>query len=294
MSMWGGWLWLGWRQWCAQPFRAAASSLVFAAVIALMLVFEGLRFGIIEDLRAFPASLPADYVIIEKNVGQFAVMASRLPQFSRLEAENVAGVAEVEPLTLAPLIFTHNGLKTPALVLAHEEGAWPRNLLVGRRVKQGHEVVVDSALASRHALRLGERIEILDYPLTVVGISDGTTSPFAPYMFMSYDDLIDLFLDADMSIGAEGFSLLSALLVRAQADVDMAGLRAALDDAVADGDVFTPAELGARDARFGWRLLGPVLLLTSSTAWLIGILVMGFLRFADVQAHRAEFGMQKA
>jgi hypothetical protein len=61
-------------------------------VVALMLVFEGLRFGIIEDLRAFPAALPGDFVIVEKNVGQFAMSASQLPQFTRRQAEAIDGV----------------------------------------------------------------------------------------------------------------------------------------------------------------------------------------------------------
>jgi hypothetical protein len=261
--------------------------------VALMLVFEGLRFGIIEDLRAFPAALPADYVIVEKNIGQL-LLASKLPQLARQEAEGVAGVARVEPLALAPVILTWNGLKTPSMVLAYDREVFPKRLASGRRAQGPHEVVIDSALAARHRVQLGDTIEIFDYTLTVVGISTGTTSPFAPYLFLSYDDLIDLFLQADMAVGVEDFSLLSVLLVTAAPAADHTALRRALAAAVPDGDVYTPAELGERDARFGWRLLGPVLILTTSTAWLIGILVMTFLRFADVQARQAEFGVQKA
>lgn len=287
-------LYTGWKLWLGEPVRAVASVLVFAAVVALMLVFEGLRFGIIEDLRAFPAQLPADFVIVEKGIGQFAVMASNLPQISRQQVEEVEGVSGVEPLSLAPVIFTRNGLKTPALVLAYDQEPFPKQLASGRRVQQPHEVVIDGALAKRHKLKLGDVIEILDYELAIVGISSVTTSPFAPYVFLYYDDLIDLALEADMAIGAEDYSLVSVLLVKAAAGVDRAELHAAITAAVPEGDVYTPEELGSRDAQFGWRLLGPVLMLTSTTAWLIGILVMGFLRYAEVQARLQEYGVQKA
>lgn len=284
----------GWKLWLGEQVRAVAGVLVFAAVVALMLVFEGLRFGIIEDLRAFPTALPADFVVVEKDIGQFAVMASNLPQISRQQVEAVSGVESVEPLALAPVIFTWNGLKTPALILAYDRELFPKQLFSGRRVQNPHEAVIDSALAKRHQLKLGDMIEILDYELSIVGISSGTTSPFAPYVFLYYDDLIDLALEADMSIGADDYSLVSVLLVKSVAGTDLQRLRAEIEAAVPEGDIYRPPELGARDAEFGWRLLGPVLLLTTSTAWLIGILVMGFLRYAEVQARLQEYGVQKA
>ena len=83
----------GWHLWVADRWQALASVLVFAAVVALRLFFEGLRFGLIDDLRQFPAALPTDLVAIERDVGQFAMTASKLPQLSRSQAESIEGVS---------------------------------------------------------------------------------------------------------------------------------------------------------------------------------------------------------
>ncbi len=287
-------LFVGWHLWATDRLQALASVLVFAAVVALMLFFEGLRFGLIDDLRQFPAALPADLVAIERDVGQFAMTASKLPQLSRSQAESLGGVLTAEPLALAPIILTWADRKTPSMILGYDRAVFPRELAQGRRIQGPREVVIDTALAIRHRLAPGDTVEIFDTPLTVVGISRGTTSPFTPYLFLTYDDLIDIFLEADLSIGSDDFSFVSALLINLEPGRPIPALRADLEATMPDADFFTPAELGERDARYGAKLLGPVLILTSGIAWIIGFLVMGFLRYSAVDARLREYAVQKA
>jgi hypothetical protein len=283
-----------WRQFRHRPARSLLSCLVFGAVTALCLLFEGIRFGIYDDLRRFPASLPADLVAVERGSGYFAMSPSKLPQLSRAQAESVAGVRSAHPLLVLPVIFDANALRSPGLVVGYDTRGAPRALVSGRLPQGAREMVLDARLAHRHGVSPGDRVSVLDFPLTVTGLSDGTASPFTPYLFITFDDLIDLLLESDLPVGFDDLSLLSFLLIEASPGTELAALRRALVAAMPEAELFTPAELGANDSYFGERLIGPILSLIISMAWIIAFLAMALLRYADVQSQLREFGVQKA
>jgi putative ABC transport system permease protein len=283
-----------WRQWLAQPGRTSLSVLVSAAVVALCVLFEGVRFGMFADLHDFPAALPADWVAIEKGNAYFAMAPSKLPQLSRSEAEAVPGVASAAPLALLPFILDAGDVTTPAILLAFDTAGGPARLASGRVPAADGEIAVDRSLAHRHGLAVGDTVRILDEPLTITGISLGGRSPFMPYVHIPYDALLSLLFATDLPVGIDDLSLVSALLVRAAPGVDPGALRAPLQRAVPDADLFTPQQLGDADAAFGRRLVGPVLSLVIAIAWIIAALAMGLLRYADVQAHLREHGVLKA
>lgn len=286
-------LW-AWRQWLHEPLRAALAVAVFAAALALCLLFEGLRSGILTDLAAYPSTLPADFVAVEHGNGYFAVMPSQLPQRGRERLEAVPGVASVDPLMMLPAILQTPGLRTPIQLQAYEGQGGPPRVAAGTEPLTEGSVVLDERLARRHGLSIGDEISIFDYRMRIVGLSSGSASPFTPYAFVSYDTLLSLLLESNLPIGLDDYSLLSFLLIRTKAGVDAEALRARLVAALPDADFHTPAKLGAQDRAFGARLLGPVLWLLSAVAWAIAGLTMGLLRFADVQAGLRQFSIHKA
>lgn len=282
------------RQWLSQPARSALSVVVAGTVVALCILFESLRFGMFADLREFPASLPADWIAIEDGNAHFAMAPSSLPQLARAAAEEVPGVASADPVTLLPFVFKTAGMATPAILLAFDTSGGPPGLAAGRAPFADGEVAVDESLAGRHHVSVGDSISILDEPLTIVGISRGSRSPFMPYVFISYDGLLSLLLATDLPVGVDDLSLLSALLIRAEPGADLPTLRKPLENALPEADLYTPLELGNADADFGERLVGPVLSLMILIAWVIAGLTMGLLRYSDVEAHLREHGVLKA
>lgn len=283
-----------WRQWLAEPGRTALSAAVSAAVIALCVLFEGMRFGMFADLREFPASLPAHWIAIQKDNAYFAMAPSKLPQLARADAEAVPGVAAADPIVMFPFIFNAGGTTTPAILFTFDTAGGPAQLVAGHAPSVDGEVTVDESLALRHAVSLGDTIRILDEPLTITGISRGARSPFMPYVYISYDALLTVLFATDLPVGLDDLSLVSALLIRAAPGVDPQALRAPLRAALPDADLFTPQELGDADAAFGRRLVGPVLSLVIAIAWIIAVLTMGLLRYAAVHAHLREHGVLKA
>ena len=274
--------------------RAALAVSVYAAVLALSMLFDGIRVGILDDLRSFPASLPADLIAIESGNTTFSLSPSKLPQLARSRAESVPGVLNAPPIMLLPFILESDGASTPAMLVAFDEAGGPEKLTEGRAPTTEREIALDANLAKLRGVDVGDSVTVWDYQLTVVGLSTGSTSPFTPYAFITYDRLLDLVLDSDLPFGTGEFSLVSALLIQLESGVDLTAVRTQLEAAMPDADLFTPGELGDADSDFGNRLLGPVLFLISGIAWLIALLTMAMLRYADVQSSLRQFGIHKA
>lgn len=282
------------RQWWSEPGRAVLVTAVFASVIALSLLFEGIRAGVLGDLHDFSAALPADLVALEKNSVRFVFANSNLAQLSRRRAETAIPGLEAHPIALVPFILRRNGVQSPAMLIGFDTLGGPQRLAAGRAPTVAREIVIDENLAKLQGIRLGDRIEIFDAELEVVGLSGGTTSPFMPYAFVTYDRLLDVLLESDLSFGSDDTSLVSALLIKLPALVDLADARRRLEEALPEADLFAPSELGETDRAFGARLLGSVLSLVSAITWLIALLTMAMLRFSDVHTNLRQYGIQKA
>lgn len=277
----------------AAPARLALSVTVLAAVTSLIFLFVGLHRGLLGDLQTLPASLPADLVGVEAGVDRFGLASTSLPQLARTQAEALPGVRSASPLTKAAVIVTWRGARTPSILIARDSwGGWPR-ILHGQPPQGERDLLVDTALAQRHSVALGDEVSLLGESFTITGLTAGTASPFSPYLFVNYDGLLFLLLEAGLSPGADDESLLSALLVDAPG-ADLSVLREQLEQAVPDADWHTPQELARADAALGERLMGPVLDLLTTLASCIGLLAMAVLRYTDVQTRRRELGVARA
>ncbi len=285
------WLLASWR---SEPFRTALSILMFAAVSALILLFQGVHVGVLGDLHDGPAALPADLVGLEAGSELFALSPSSIAQLSRQRAEAVAGVRSAEPFAKFPTVVRWNGRITPVTLFAADRfESWPR-VTAGTGIADAGDMLVDAAVMQLHGLQVGDPVDLYGYQFTIAGITSNTASPFAPYIVISYDGLLDMYFQSDLPVGDGAGDFLSGLWVRIEPEASLESVRAALQRTGPEMRWSTPAELGAADAEFGDRLLGPVLYLLNSIAALIGFLAMSVLRFADVQARRQEIGVMRA
>jgi len=282
------------RQWWSKPGRAVLMTAVFAAVIGLSLAFEGIRAGVLGDLHDFSASLPADLVALDHSSGRFVFVNSHLAQLSRAHAEAAIPGLQAHPIVLVPFILREHGFQSPAMLIGFDTRGGPQRLAAGRPPTAAPEVVIDANLARLQGLRLGDSIKVFDANLRIVGLSEGTTSPFMPYAFITYDRLLDVLLESDLSFGTDDTSLVSALLIELPASVGVPEAKSLLEKRLPDMSLFTTSELGNADRAFGAHLLGSILFLVSAITWLIALLTMTMLRFSDVNAHLREYGIQKA
>ncbi len=285
---------LAFRQLLLDPIRALLTGLAIAAVVAVILVLAGFESGLYEQLRRAVLDRGADLFVSQAGVANLLAARSSLPQLTRAEVEAVPGVAQAHPLTAIPVIFSRDGLKRPIYVWVYDTSGGPAQIDEGKPVTSGRDIVIDDGLVQKYGLAPGDPFVVSDFEFRVAGVSRNSAALFTSFAFINYDGLIDLFLESEVAPDLSTFPLLSFLLVELEPDALPDRVAATIDARVPVVDVYTPAQLAARDEQLGRDLFGPILGFLITIAYLIGLLVVGLVTYADVAGRLRSFGVLKA
>lgn len=279
------------RELVRQPLHACLGILVAAFVVALMITFQGFQVGIYQDLQRFPAGLPADVVVLEKGVRNLAMARSVLPQSARAELEHLDSVQSAYPIASLPVILDARDRMTPIQLIVYEQKGGPRHLLQGKapEVVLGNGMVMDHRLATFLGYQPGDIITLFGYDYILTGTSAETVSPFAPYVYLTYDGLLDMYFSQGNTVSPDAMIFMSALLVTLAPGSD--ALPAEITDKY---EALTPAQLGAADRLIGERMLGPALNVLVVVGFLIATLTLGLLMYAKALGRLREYGVQRA
>ena len=280
------------RELVTQPVQALLGILVAGLVVSLLVTFQGLRVGIYDDLERFPAGLPADLVVLKKGVRNLALVRSILPQYLRKELEQVPGVKAVHPLASIPAILDANGRKTPIQLIVFETAGGPRELVrgTGPETASGTGLVMDDRLARFLGFEPGDTVPMFDFDFTLTGTTRETASPFAPYVYINYDGLLDVYFQQGTRIAPDAMIFLSAFLV----DLDPGADSALMRRFGTEYSLLTPKALAQADRKVGQRMLDPALILLVQIGFIIAVLTFGLLMYAKALGRQREYGVQKA
>jgi hypothetical protein len=285
---------LAYRQLTAEPLRSALTACAVAATIAVILVLRGFEQGLYAQLEAAVTTRGAPLFVAQAGVSNFIAVRSSLPQLARERVEAVAGVGEAHPVTGFFVTYGPEGNRTPVYLLVHDTLGGPVRIVEGDPIRAGRDAVIDAGLAKRYGLRPGDPLVISDFRFRVAGITRGQSAMLTPFVFIGYDGLIDLFLESEIAPDLSTFPLLSFLLVELAPGAQAKAVAQAIERAVPEADVLTADELAAKDVALGRELFGPIMGALIGLAYLIGILVVGLIVYADTIARRRAFGVMKA
>jgi hypothetical protein len=285
---------LAYRQLTAEPLRSALTACAVAATIAVILVLRGFEQGLYAQLEAAVTTRGAPLFVAQAGVSNFIAVRSSLPQLARERVEAVAGVGEAHPVTGFFVTYGPEGNRTPVYLLVHDTLGGPVRIVEGDPIRAGRDAVIDAGLAKRYGLRPGDPLVISDFRFRVAGITRGQSAMLTPFVFIGYDGLIDLFLESEIAPDLSTFPLLSFLLVELAPGAQAKAVAQAIERAVPEADVLTADELAAKDVALGQELFGPIMGALIGLAYLIGILVVGLIVYADTIAQRRAFGVMKA
>ncbi len=285
---------LAWRQGQLDLLRTALTGIALGAVIAVILVLEGFEQGLYYQLERAVLNRKSDLIAAEPGVSNFLVGGSSLPQLSREEVESVSGVLDAQPITLIPVIYEKDGIRTPIIVFVTDAKGGPSKIVAGREVTEARDIVVDATLAAVYDIRIGDPLIVSDFEFRVSGITEGDAALFVPFTFIGYDGMIDFFLDSEIAPDISTFPLLSFLLIEHDPTADRNHIAAAIEESVPSVAIFTPERLALEDVNFGRVLFGPIMSVLVMVGYIIGLLVAGLILYADVTGRLHSFGVLKA
>ncbi|NOX95393.1 MAG: ABC transporter permease [Alphaproteobacteria bacterium] len=285
---------LTYRQFRHNAGRTALMVLAIGAVVSEILILEGFLAGMYAQLRSTVLNRGGDLVLTQAGISNFIAVRSILPQLTRLDVEDVAGVKVAHPLTAMSAIYDRDGRKTPIIILVFDDAGGPTNIILGNPISGDREIIIDKSLAKKYGFAVGDPIEISDFTFTIAGISANSSAFFTPFAFINYDDLIDFYLESEVAADIATFPFLSFLLVDIEPGADLREVAQRIEDSVAAADVFLPDQLAQKDEAMGRDLLGPILGLLLFVSYTIGALVVGMFMFTAVRARMRSIGVLKA
>lgn len=282
------------RQLLYDPVRTLFTVLAIGAVISLMLVLDGFQQGLYRQLRMAVLDRGADLIVSQAGVSNMIAARSTIPQLDRLDVEAIGGVKNAYPLTSLSVIYEQNGRKNPVYIFVYDKKGGPPALSRGGYINGPRQIIIDRTLAKLYHLSPGDPFVVNDFKFKVAGIAKNSAALFTPFAFMSFDDLIDFYMESDIAADISTFPLLSYLLVELEPGAGREAVARAIEDKIPDVDVFTPEALARNDVQLGRELFGPILGLLRSIGYIIGLLAVGIVMFTTAHARKRSLAVMRA
>lgn len=285
---------LAWRRLRLDPLKTIMTAFAIGAVIAVILVLEGFEQGLYAQLLRMVKNRGGDLIATQAGVSNFIAVRSTLPQLSRRDVEAVKGVLNAYPITAIGLIYEKEGKRTPVYLIVYDVLGGPVEIEEGQKIGGERDIVIDVSLARKHDLKVGDDFIISDFAFRIAGITRDEAAFMMPIAYVSYDGMLDLFFESEIAPDITTFPLLSFLLIEVDPAADREVVAREIEAAVPAVDVFTPEQLAARDVALGRLFFGPVMGLLVAIAYVIGLLVVGLIMYAEVNGELRSYGVLKA
>lgn len=282
------------RQLKFDPLHAVLVTLAISAAVAVTLILRGFEQGLYVQSEQVVLDRGGQLILTQAGVSNFLAVRSSLPQLPRQQVESIDGVVSAHPMTGFWVIYGPVGNKFPLLLLVYDTLGGPTHLVEGAPTQDGRGAIIDIGLSKRFGLKPGDPLVISDFTFHVAGVTTGSSALFSTFAFVTYDGMIDLFLESEIAPDISTFPLLSFLLVETEPGADIELVRQTIEEKVATVDALLPGEVAANDVALGKELFGPIMGVLISLSYLIGMLIIGLIVYADVSAKQRTFGVLKA
>jgi len=277
-----------------EPVRTLFVVVAIASVISVVLILEGFREGIYQQIRHMVISRGADVIVSQAGIKNMIASRSVLPQLSRMDVEEISGVIDAHPITTLPVIYNKDNRRTPVFILVFDTLGGPEVIEKGRSIKESREIVIDKSLSTIYGLQPGDDFIVSDFNFKVAGISKDTAAFFAPFAFATYDDLIDLYFESDIVGDLSTLPLLSFLLVKIEAGYEAEFIASEIESRIPAADAWLPNMLAENDVEMSRSMLGAVFQLMIIIAYIISVLVISLIMFSSIQNRKYELAVFKA
>ena len=145
--------------------------LIIAFGVALVLVLTGITTGTLEENVQRMMRANADMIVHPKSFNIIFDNVARLPSAYRGKLEEVEGVEYAIPVLLERVVLANQSHNLYAVESADFRRLMPdAELLEGEWLSGGHELLIDTRLASVAGLHAGDTVNVLDTPFRVAGI----------------------------------------------------------------------------------------------------------------------------
>lgn len=175
----------------SQPARLLLTVGGISLCMILMLFLFGIYKGVADGSVDYIKENKTDLWVLQRNSTNILRGTSILTSNQKKVIQKNRNVRSVnEILLLLTTIKAQNGYSTIFLAgYDHTSGiGGPPAILYGRNIRSDNEIVLDESFAKKNKFKTGDRLNILDDTLTIVGISGGTNAFVIQYAFTTLNE----------------------------------------------------------------------------------------------------------
>ncbi len=266
--------------------RLALSVAGVALAVMLILILKGFLTGMNRQITSYLDHSPGSFIVAQKGVSNLLGVTSILPPATSAQINKLEGVDKVTSILSQFVILDLHGKKQPAYMIGYdpERGGGPWKIAEGREPHSNTEMIMDSVLAKRHNLKIGDMFQVLDQDFTIVGLSDGTTSWMTSFFFV-------LKPAAERLLRAPNAT--SFLLVETKTGVNLKDIQTRLN-ALPGINALTKGEVAANDLKLFAKVFSAPLKLMVGIAFLVGTMIVGLVIYTATVERQTEYGVIKA
>ncbi len=270
------------RNLMSEPRRLIASGVGVGLAIMLILLMGGLWAGIVTRITVYEDNSGADLYVAAPGTRNFISTNSVLPASTVGEVRADPGVIWAAPIRGLFSITQIHDTKVPTYLIGWIPGrqGGPWDMAAGRAPRGDDEIAVGQALAARHGVDVGERLDILGRQFTVTGVAAGADMFMASFVFMSH-------AATDQILGAPDTTSF-VLIHTKQPEAVRARLTAA------GHTVLDSGELKENDLSVMTHALALPMQVMVAVGFGVGVLVIALTTYSAVIDHRRDYGIVKA
>jgi putative ABC transport system permease protein len=279
---------LAYRNLFQSKARLAMSVGGVALALMLILALDAIMTGAERQLTAYIDNSEADVWVAQSGVRNLHMVSSWVPSSVTSEVEDVSGVESVTPIMYLTGPVDAGQDQSLAYVIGLPEDAEmgkPWNLEEGEPIPEPGEAIIDSEVAERSGLKLGDEVKILGQELEVAGLSGGTATLTNSVAFISMEDF--------EQVRGTG-QVVSFVLAEVEADDSPEAVARRVEEDVGSVSAQTRASFAEQERRLVKDMAADLLAIMNLAGFMTGLAVVALTVYTATLARRSEYGVLKA
>jgi putative ABC transport system permease protein len=280
---------LAWRNLTYDKTRLAISAGGVALAILLILVIGGIFAGSEEHAVLYIRKQPASLWLMQSGVENLHMSSSILPDTTLEQVRRIPGVREAAGVLYGGGNVEIGDTTVYSYVFGIEPDAplgGPWELAAGSDDPAFNEIILDTVLAERYGIGLGDTVRVMGYDLVITGLSRDTLGIATSIVFVNKQ-----VLSAVMGVPSQTSSY---ILIQLEPEADLDSVREDIRATVPEANLLTQKAFAESDQQLIRQMGADIIQLMNTLAYLIGLVVIGIATYTTTLDWAREYGVLKA
>lgn len=265
-------------------FSVGGVGLALTLVLFFAAVFQGAQ----ERLTAYIDNAGADVWVSQEGVRTMHMSQSALPLSVTDDVKDVPGVQEAVPILYSEAVIRAGGKEFIVYVFGVAPDApigGPWRTVDGAAQPGPGAVLIDHAIAKQSGVGVGDQVTVLGEPMTVAGLTSGTSSLVSSVSFVRFDDF---------ARARGGAAVASFVLVKVAPGESPSAVAERIRQSVSGVTVQTSEEFASQERQLVGDMSSDIINIMNTAGFLTGLAVVALTVYIATVARRREYGVLKA